>query len=155
MSATVTASPLFAFADAIFQRLNGDATLLTLAPGGIDAGMPESQLINPIEFGATVYLSHRTLGTRAGAMQREGGNASLVVDVWSAYHGPIEVQTIQSRIRVLLQRVDLAVSGFFLYSGSLICNEEQCFQDYHPDLPQLAALYHGVQRWVGLLEELS
>ncbi len=155
MATTVSGSPLFAFADAIFQRLNTDATLLALAPGGVDAGMPESDLINPIDTGAVVYLGHRTLGKRAGAMQREGGNASVVVDVWSAYHGPIETQTIQSRIRVLLQRQDLPVAGFALYGGSLICDDEQCFQDYHPDLPQLDALFHGVQRWVGLLEELS
>ncbi len=152
---TATGSPLYPFADAIFQRLNADAALLALAPGGVDADTPESELINPVSHGAQVMLGHRTLGKRAGAMQREGGNASVVVDIWSAYRGPIEVHAIQARIRVLLQRVDLTVVGFALYSGSVICDEEVCFKDYHPDLPQLAALWHGVQRWVGLLEELS
>jgi len=155
MGTTVSGSPLAPFADALFTRLNADATLAALVPGGIFAGMPESRLVDPILEGAYVFIGHRTLGKRAGAMQREGGNASVTVDVWSAYHGPSEVQDIQSRIRVLLQRQDLPVPGFLLYAGSLMCDDEVCFQDYHPDIPQLAALFHGVQRWVGLLEELS
>lgn len=152
MPTTVTGSPLAPFADAIFSRLNADVRLAALAPGGVFASMPDSRRVDASTDGAYVFVGHRTLGPNAGAMQREGGNADVVVDVWSAYNGPSECQDIQGRIRALLQRCDLAVPGFVLYAGSVMCDEEQCFQDFDPDMPQ-RSLFHGVQRWTGLLEE--
>lgn len=151
MPTTVTGSPLAAFADAIYSRLSGDAALAALARGGVFAALPESRRVDPLA-GAYVVVGHRTLGPRAGAMQREGGNADVMVDVWSGYNGPAETQDIQAQIRRLLQRYDLAVVGFSLYSGSVTCTEEMCFADWDPDMPE-RSLFHGVQRWVGLLEE--
>lgn len=150
MATTVTGSPLAPFADAIYRRLSGSAVLATLATSGVFASLPESRRVDP----PYVTVGHRTLGNRAGAMQREGGNADVIVDVWSAYNGPAEAQDIQAQIRRLLQRYDLQVAGFALYSGSVTCDEEMCFPDFDPDMPE-RSLFHGVQRWVGLLEELG
>lgn len=152
MPATVTGSPLAAFADAIYQRLSANTALAALAKGGVFAALPESHRVDPL-VGAYVVVGHRTLGPRSGAMQREGGNADVLVDVWSGYNGPAEAQDIQAQIRRLLQRYDLAVAGFSLYSGSVTCTEEMCYPDWDPDMPE-RTLFHGVQRWVGLLEEL-
>lgn len=153
MGTTVTGSPLAPFADAFYTRMAGDARLATLAPGGVFASLPESRRVDPAN-GAYIVVGHRTLGTRAGAMQREGGNADVLVDVWSAYNGPAETQDIQAQIRRLFQRVDLVVPGFALYSGSVTCAEEMCFPDWDPDMPE-RSLFHGVQRWTGLLEEVN
>src|ERR1700674_290408 len=131
MPTTVTGSPLAAFADAIYTRLAGDAGLATLATGGVHASLPEAGRVTP----PYVVVGHRTLGTRAGAMQREGGNADVLLDVWSAYNGPAETQDIQAQIRRLLQRQDVGVAGFALYSGSVTCTEELCFRDADPDMP--------------------
>lgn len=155
MPTSVTGSPLAPFADAVFTRLSTDATLVAMAPGGIFAAIPVANLVNPLADGPYVFVGHRTLGAHAGAMQREGGDATVVIDVWSAYNGPSEAQDIQSRIRVLLQRNALVVPRFVLYAGSVMCEQELCFQDYHPDMPKLTALFHGVQRWTGLLEEAA
>lgn len=150
MATTVTGSPLAPFADAIYLRLAGDATLAALASGGVHASLPESRRVDP----PYVVIGHRTLGDQAGAMQREGGNADVTVDVWSAYNGPAEAQDIQAQIRRLLLRQDIPVAGFALYGGSVTCPEEMCFADFDPDMPE-RSLFHGVQRWVGLLEELG
>ncbi len=150
MATTVTGSPLAPFADAIYRRLAGDAVLATLAKSGVFASLPESARVDP----PYVVVGHRALGNRAGAMQREGGNADVIVDVWSSYNGPAEAQDIQAQIRRLLQRQDFPVTGFSLYAGSVTCDEELCFPDWDPDMPQ-RSLFHGVQRWCGLLEELS
>lgn len=152
MPTTVTGSPLAPFADAIFTRLSADAKLIALAPGGVYASLPESRRVDPTTSGAYVVVGHRALGPGAGAMQREGGSAAVMVDVWSAFNGPAEAQDIQSRIRALLQRADFPVTGFTLYAGSVSCDDEQCFQDFDRDMPQ-RTVYHGVQRWTGLIEE--
>lgn len=151
MATTVTGSPLAPFADAVFGRLSRDAALAALALNGVYAALPVSTKVD-VTAGAYVVVGHRALGPGAGAMQREGGKADVMVDVWSAYNGPSEAQAIQAQIRRLLQRFDLAVSGFALYAGSVDCDEELCFQDFDPDMPQ-RTLFHGVQRWTGLLEE--
>lgn len=151
MPTTITGSPLAPFADALYARLSGDAALAGLARTGTVAVVAElfqsSRTNRPY-----VIVGVRELRAPGGAMQREGGKASVVVDVFSDFNGPEEAQDIQSRIRVLLQRFDLPVVGFTLYSGSLVCEEEQVFPDFDPDMPERSG-YHGVQRWTGLLEE--
>lgn len=146
---TVTGSPKTAFAQAFYLALAADAILLTLVTGGV---------MTAVRRDVRVSYPYLIVGRRdlrdhgAGAMQREGGTVHLFVDVWSAANDPIEVEQIQSRVRALMTRNDLAVSGFALYAGSVTCPEELVFTEPDPDLPE-RSLFHGVQQWTGLLEE--
>jgi len=149
----VSGTPLIAFADAIFQRLSTDDALVALAPGGIVASLPQaSRTLRPyVIVGSQRELQDRT---GAGAMSLEGGKASLVIDVFSDYHGPKEVQDIQARIRLLLQREDLPLVGAVLFGGSLMVEDERVIPDFDPDMPERSG-FHGVQRVTGLVEELA
>jgi len=146
---TATGSVVSAFADAVYAVLAADAVLATLV-SGVFASLPRDQ--RPAF--PYVVVGHRMQGgsQSAGAMQREGGKATVQVDVWSEQNSPGEAHAILSRMRALLQRTDVPVDGFTLYSGSVECDEEQCFADFDADMPS-RSLFHGVQRWCGLLEE--
>jgi Protein of unknown function (DUF3168) len=147
---TVTGSPLEAFADAIGAALAADAAFLALATGGIFASVPEgSRATMPY-----VVLANRTLNDQGGAMQLAGGQAAVQVDFWSGLNTPHEVQALQSRARVVLHRQPVVIVGFAMMQGSLTCEEELVFQDFDPDMPK-RSLYHGVQRWIADLEEVS
>lgn len=147
---TVTGSPNAAFADAVFRVLSTDATLLALVTGVYASAPDAAKLVKPY-----VIVGDRDFAPQdAGAMQLEGGRARVTLDVWSDYNGPAETQDIQSRIRVLLLRASLPVQGFALFAGSVICEDEQCVADWDPDMPK-QSLFHGVQAWIGLLEELG
>lgn len=147
-----TGTPSAPFATAIYQRLRDDATLGALAPGGVHASLPQaSRTDRPyVVIGLREFRDNGGVGP--GGMQREGGVATVTVDVFSDFHGPQETEDIQARIRQLLQRHDLSVSGFVLYRGSLMCEDERVFSDFDPDMPERSG-YHGVQRWTGQLEE--
>src|SRR5437870_252058 len=116
---TVTGSPALPFADAIRAALLADAVLTALAPGGVLSALPRA---------ARTAMPYQIVGRRAfddqgGAMQLEGGQATVFIDTWSNRNGPGEAQQIQARNRVLLQRQPIAVSGFVLLAGSLTCVE--------------------------------
>jgi hypothetical protein len=128
--------------------LNADTTLAALVPGGIMSATPDaSRLTFPY-----VVVGRRTLHAGVGAMQREGGIADLFIDVFSSQNDPSEAHAILARIRTLLQRVDLVVSGYTLYSGSIACVNETCYQDFDADMPT-RSLFHGIQEWTADLEE--
>lgn len=149
----VLGTPLAPFADAIFTRLSADAILVAMLAGGVVASLPKASRTNRPYV---VVGSERELidNGQAGAMSREGGEGFVVIDVFSDYHGPSQAQDIQARIRVLLQRTDLAVPGYVLYGGSLIVKDERVIPDYDPDMPERSG-FHGVQHVTGLLEELA
>ena len=145
---TVTGSPIGAFVDALLGVLVGDATLMAIASGGIYTSLPLRQR-TPFPF---VVLNRHQLGPSDAPMQLEGGRCSVMMDVWSAPNSPDQTRRIQARIRVLLQRRDVAVAGFALIQGSLSCDEELVMQEPDPDIPE-RQLFHGVQRWSALLED--
>lgn len=149
----VSGTPLVAFGDAVFQRLNTDGVLSAMVAGNIVASLPQgSRTMRPyVIVGSQRDLMDRT---GAGAMTREGGKAAVVVDVFSDYHGPQEVQDIQARIRVLLQRQDIPIVGAALFGGSLAVEDERIMPDFDPDMPERSG-FHGVQRVTGLVEELA
>lgn len=152
MSTTVTGSPADAFAAAVYQRLDGDAQLATLVTGVFQTIRRDQTQPYPY-----VVLSRSEVAgpQSAGAMQREGGTVLVVVDVWSDKNDPSVVRAIQSRIRALLQRTDLAVQGFTLYGGSVVCEHELVIPDFDTEMPQSMSLFHGVQHWTGALEEAA
>jgi Protein of unknown function (DUF3168) len=145
---TVTGSPALPFADAIRAALLADATLQALVPSGILSALPRAtRTTMPYQI-----IGRRGFDDQGGAMQLEGGHATVFIDTWSDHNGPSEVQQIQARNRVLLQRQPLAVSGFVLIAGSLTCAEELVFVDFDADMPE-RTLFHGVQEWRAWLEE--
>lgn len=147
---TVTGSPVGPFADAVLTVLKADSVLATLASGGIYTALPlRMRLTSPY-----VIVGHQQMGPSDAAMQIEGGQITLTVDVWSEANGPHPARAIQSRIRALLQRRDVAVSGFALVLGSVTCDEELVFADKDPDIPE-RSLFHGIQRWTAYLEEAA
>ena len=147
-------TPSAPFATAIYQRLRDDATLAALATGGVFAALPQASRTDRPYVVVGLREFRDIGGPGPGGMQREGGTATVTVDVYSDFHGPQESEDIQTRIRQLLQRVDLLVPGYVLYRGSVMCEDERVFSDFDPDMPERSG-YHGVQRWVGHLEELT
>lgn len=145
---TVTGSPLLPFADAVLGRLTPDATLIALMPNGIKTALPRgARVLYPYGL-----IGREQLNDRAFAMQLEGGEGALFIDVWSDKNGPGEAQQILSRIRALLQRQTLTMAGFTMIAGSLTCRDEQVFREFDADMPE-RTLYHGIQEWVADLEE--
>ncbi len=153
---TVTGTPLAPFADALFGHLAADPTLVGLATGGVYAALPRDvPVVMPyVLVGQRREFRLRSSLSGAGSMQREGGRATVWVDVFSAYNGPAEAEDLQARIRILCQRVNVAVPGFFLTAGSLECEEELVYDEPDPNLPT-KSIFHGVQSWGADLEELS
>lgn len=151
MTVTVTGSPLGAFGDAIYARLAADVALLALAPGGVYASPPRDVRV-PLPY--VLVGQRREMTDQGGAMQIEGGLASIWVDVWSDKNGPAETQDILSRIRLLLQRQLLPVPGYSMIERSLTCPEELVTTAPDPDLPT-RELFHGLQRWNADLEEAA
>lgn len=146
----VTGSPKGPLANAIFVALKADASLVALATGGIYEAMPRATRVSfPY-----VHVGERNAETNTGAMQREGSDVRVTVHVWSEARGAAECEAIQSRIRAVLQRANLPVTGFLMLGGSLVCDTELCIPDVDPDMPE-RSLYHGVQQWIADLQELE
>src|SRR5262245_62467548 len=91
-----------------------------------------------------LVLGRRTFDGEGGAQQLAGGRAMLQIDVWSQKNGPFEATSILSRVRQLLERRTLNVSGFSMIVGSLHCELEEVFDEPDEDAPE-QTLYHGVQ----------
>ena len=143
-------SPVSPFSDAMLATLKGDATLMGMVHG-VYTALPESTTT------AMPYVILTRAGTNAGgagAMGLEGGRVWMNVDVWSEKNSPYETEQILSRIRYLLQRGTLTVTGFSMINHSLACDEEHVMPDYDPDMPS-RSLFHGVQFWVCLIEETT
>ena len=148
MPATATGSPLGPFGDAVLDAVAADDAIVAFVGDRVRASVKD-QAKSALPF---IVGARRDLLPGAVAMQREGGRAAIWVDVWSDKNGPNEVQQILSRIRAVLQRRALTVSGYTVLGGSLVCDEEHVFPDFDPDMPQ-RTLYHGVQKWSADLEE--
>src|SRR5690242_21785753 len=113
MGTTVTGTPLGPFGDALYRVSAADGTLAALAHAagatvGVYASLPRDRRV-PFPY---IIIGRRGFAADAGAMQREGGTATVWLDIWSDQNGPGEVHDIQARLRVLFQRQSIAVSGF-------------------------------------------
>lgn len=139
-------SPVTALVDGILAALTADVTLMALVTsitGHVDG---DARLPYPY-----IVLGHRTRQNDSGAMQIAGGHVSVQLDCWSDAKGPFTVQAILSRVAVLLERVNVAVTGYTLVQYSLSCDMEEIFDEPDSDTKLVASpeqrLYHGVQRW--------
>jgi hypothetical protein len=144
-------TPDGALAKAILDALKADATLATLAAGGVHSAMPEDRRIVE-EY---IVVGHRAAAGEAGTMGTTETTAATVnVDVWSLHNGPSKTQAVQARIRAVLRRgEDLAIAGYVLTKRSLVCAMEEVFPDADQEMAKRSG-YHGVQRWTGELEEV-
>lgn len=147
---TVTGSPLGPFALAVFNALKNDSTLSALATGGVHAEMPTTTEVTM----PYVVIGRRTLAPEGGTVATDGQRAAVWLDVFSTYPGPSEANRILARIRVLLHRAALDVSGFVVTKFSMTCRQELVFPDPDPAL-DAGNVWHGVQEWTALLEELG
>lgn len=165
MPSVLDTTPLIAFADAIYQVLAADAVLQTLArtydaatntlPVLVATALPRDAR-TPKPY--VVVGSRRELLGTGFAMGIEGGEAGVVVDIWSDFNGPEEVQDLQGRIRALIlrdpnetvTRLCLA-AAVDVWGNSLACADEQVMPEYDTDMPA-RSLFHGVQRFTADLE---
>ena len=148
MAYAVTGSPAEPFADAFLDRLLATSAVTALVGTRISAAL---------KAGVKTALPYVLGGRRdvlpgSVAMQKEGGEVAIWIDVWSEANGPHEAHQILSAIRAAMGRdVVLTIDGFTMYAGSLACDEERVFQDDDTDMPQ-KSVWHGVQRWTADLE---
>lgn len=145
---TVTGSPLGPFALAVFEALKNDATLATLATGGVHAQLPTATK-TALPY---VVIGRRTMAPEGGTVATDGQLAAVWLDVFSGALGPSEAQRILARIRVLLHRADLSVAGYVVTKFSVVCRQEMVFPDPDPAL-DASNIWHGVQEWTGLLSD--
>lgn len=154
MPYAVLGSPVEAFASAVLDALLADSTLVGLV-GGAAAAATRIVSSLPRHDRTTfpyIVVPQRGLTAGAVAMQKDGGEAYAVIDVWGEKNGAHEVSQIQSRIRAIFPRdLALSVPGYVMYGGSLAFTEELVLPDFDPDMPQ-RSLFHGVQRLVADLE---
>lgn len=157
MPYTVTGSPVEAFADAVLAVLRADAALVTLV-GGVSVAATKIVAALPAHARTNrpyVVVSQNGEDPGTVAMQKEGGQVWTVIDVYSDLNGPHEARAIQSRIRALFPRnLALAVTGYNVYVGSLVFEQELVMSDFDPDMPERSG-YHGVQRLVADVEEAA
>ncbi|WP_183485015.1 tail completion protein gp17 [Martelella radicis] len=93
---------------AIHARLSGDAELTALVgPDAIFDRLLSRPRLPAIVFGECETRDNST-ATESGAEH------FLSLEVWSEAHGRKAVQTIEARVKSLLDDADLAVSGFVL-----------------------------------------
>ena len=93
----------FPLQEALYARLNGDATLGALITGVYDA-VPDDTNLPIVVIGPTTTSDD-------GSMTLDGRDYIFNVDVWSDYRGMKETKNIAARVYTLLHEFDLSVSG--------------------------------------------
>jgi len=134
MTGPITCQP--ALQQAIYDRLTGDAQLMSLITGVYD------ELPDDVSSLQTPYIVLADLHeVPAEAHDRTGIDASIVVNMWSRYRGYAEVGAINARVTYLLHRpVDtLLVPGF--QNVSIKLESDQFMRDPDPDLRRCMARY--------------
>jgi hypothetical protein len=103
---------------AVYGVLNGDATLQTLAAGGVHNDVPDGEVYPHVLISrATETPWHRFGGRTTGL----GWKNTIRIHVYSRYQGDKEGLEILERVVSLLNFADLAVSG---YSGAVVEYEQ-------------------------------
>lgn len=143
-----TGNAIEAVLDAVRIRLQADTTLAALVtgiyghlPGALRTDYPYLVIGEPA-LDAEAY----------GAMGAGGGRLLFAIDGWSNARGPHAIRAIMARVKVLLMRHDLTVTGHQLAGGSLTTVEDRDFPEPDPEMPD-ERLYHGHQTWEVLVEE--
>lgn len=98
-------SAIWPVQQAIYGRLNGDATLLAIVPGGIHDGVPDQQTFPYVVLGDAREEPDN-------AHDQDGNDEELDVFVRSRYRGFKEALQIGQRIDFLLDGHQLVVAGW-------------------------------------------
>lgn len=103
---------------AIYGVLNGDATLLALATGGVHNDIPDGQGYPHVLISRATETPWHTLG---GASSGIGWKNIIRIHVYSRYAGDTEAMQIHERIVALLNFQPLTVAG---YSSAIVDYEQ-------------------------------
>jgi len=95
---------------AVYARLNGSATLLAAATGGVHDNPPQPMMYPYAQLGESI-------ATKDATFEADGRNIVCTLHVWSQYAGTKEAATIMGIIGDLLDEYTLSVSG---------CTVESC-----------------------------
>lgn len=98
-------SPAWPLQQAVYSRLNGDATLTTTLGASVYDHVPDSAAFPYVVIGDV------TEGPR-DTMARTGRDVVLSVHCWSQYAGAKQVDEIANRVDALLDRWAPTVSGW-------------------------------------------
>jgi len=91
------------FRNAIYSKLNDDATLSGLITGVYD-DVPEGTAYPYVVIGDDTAVN-------SGSKTIDGNEHTLNIHVWSRYRGKKEAVEIMERIYTLLHNVDISLSG--------------------------------------------
>jgi len=126
---------------AIYTALTADATLVALVEGIYD-DHPQD-----LDAQASSAFPYVTIGddiiTPFASDDWSGGTILTQIDVWSRYAGRKEAKAILDRIRVVLDRATLSVTGYEFVT----CDFAESFVDLDPD----GETRHGVIQFRTLL----
>lgn len=117
---------------AVYVRLTSDTLLMSMVEGVFDS-VPEGTPYPYVKFGSWIETPDNAHG-------RFGRRALMTLDVWSAYDGYGEVNTIMGRLDELLDQQPLSIVGCRHVSTAF--EFAQSLED--PDRPQLR---HGSVRY--------
>lgn len=95
----------FQLQQALFTKLNSDNTLTDTLGAAVHDDVPASITYPFINIGADSVLEY-------GEKSSDGGEHTVVIDIWSQYKGSKECKQIMDRIHDLLHDSSLSVSGF-------------------------------------------
>lgn len=105
MSVTTGKSALTAVHAAVYSVLKNDASLTTLAPGGVWDHVPQDPTWPYVRIGGVVEDPEDTMG-------RQARRVTLIVHAWSQYAGVSQAYGIIDRVIALLRYVALSPTGW-------------------------------------------
>jgi hypothetical protein len=128
----MSGSPAWPIQEAVYSRLNGDATLVTTLGASVYDAVPDGAPFPYVVIGDDTEAPNDTMG-------RTGRDTTLTIHTWSQAIGKQETKRIQDRVDELLDRWSPTVAG---WSASYMLNEfRESFMD--PD----GKTRHGVSRY--------
>jgi hypothetical protein len=109
---TAGKSALSAVHAAVYGVLSADATLGTLAPGGVWDHVPQDQAVWPyVRVGSVDEVPDDTAG-------RQGRKVTFTVHVWSQYRGLKEVYALVDRVMALLRYTSLTLGASWAHGDT-------------------------------------
>jgi hypothetical protein len=128
----MSGSPSWPLQQAVYTRLNADATLTTSLGATIYDSTPDSAAFPYVVIGDDTEAPNDTMGVT-------GRDMTLTLHVWSQYVGKKQVKEIQNRIDALLDRWKPTVTGW---------NAVQMLQEFHESfMDPDGVTRHGVSRY--------
>jgi hypothetical protein len=128
----MSGTPTWGLQQAVYARLNGDATLTNTLGAAVHDEVPDGAAFPYVSIGDVTETPRDTMG-------QTGRDLTITVHTWSQYAGMKQVMEIQNRIDALLDRWFPTVSGWT--ATEMLHEFFETFQD--PD----GETRHGVARY--------